>query len=208
MLHHLGEISAGKCSITQEEILAFHERGHEVEGDILAGLLYLHEDLRHREEALARANQELEQALQSLRAQNQELSESRAALAELATALETPIIRAGPDVLLAPLVGSIDEARAAVMLDRILAKVQNAQARVVILDMTGVSRIDAQIAARFDRMIDAVRLLGARTILAGMRPEVAAALVALGGESPLRGAIAVRDVEQAIRLYSLGRRLA
>jgi anti-anti-sigma regulatory factor len=199
VLRHLGQIAMGQCSITHEEILAIHERGDDLTAEILAGLLYLHEDLLHREQALRDANQRLEQALSSLSEQNRELSESRAALAELADALSTPIIKAGRGILLAPIIGSIDDARAAVTTERILAAVSSEQARVLILDMTGARRVDGRSAALFGHIIDAVRLLGARTILAGVPPEVAAAIVKLGADSSLSAIPTVRNVHDAMR---------
>src|SRR5690242_9664274 len=113
ILHHLGQIHSGQCTIEQADILEFHERGDDQTGEILAGLLYLHEALQLREQALTAANERLERALSELRDQNRELTESRAAMAALADALSTPIIRAGKDVLLLPLIGKIDDARAA-----------------------------------------------------------------------------------------------
>jgi anti-anti-sigma regulatory factor len=48
------------------------------------------------------------------------------------------------------------------------------------LDVTGVSTIDAATADHVVRLVRAVQLLGAKGIVAGMRPEVARAIVSLG----------------------------
>jgi anti-anti-sigma regulatory factor len=206
VLHHLGRIAVGECSITQEEILAFHERGDDLTGELLAGLLYLHGDLVHREEARRAANERLEQTLARLREQNQELTESRASLAVLADALSTPIIKAGNGVLLAPLIGSIDDARAATTLERILGAVSRERARVLILDLTGISRVDSRAAELFGRILRSARLLGARTIVAGVQPQVADAITRLDSDLALGGATIVRDVQAAMRLCNQAER--
>lgn len=54
------------------------------------------------------------------------------------------------------------------------------RARHIILDVTGVPRIDGATVEQFLRIIAAIRLLGARTVLAGVQPRVAAAIAALG----------------------------
>jgi rsbT co-antagonist protein RsbR len=49
-----------------------------------------------------------------------------------------------------------------------------------LLDITGVPLVDTQIAATLLRAAQAVKLLGARVILTGIRPEIAQTLVGLG----------------------------
>lgn len=50
----------------------------------------------------------------------------------------------------------------------------------VILDITGVRTIDTHVAEALLRLARAVRLLGAKTVVTGISPEVAQTLVDLG----------------------------
>lgn len=53
------------------------------------------------------------------------------------------------------------------------------KARCVLLDITGVPRLDAPAAHALEQILRAAALLGARVILVGVRPEIAMSLVAL-----------------------------
>lgn len=94
--------------------------------------------------------------------------------------LSTPLIPISDDVLIMPLIGSIDSSRAQQVLERLLTGVAESRAHTVILDITGVAVVDTQVANALIRAAQAVRLLGARIVLTGIRPEIAQTLVGLG----------------------------
>jgi rsbT co-antagonist protein RsbR len=110
--------------------------------------------------------------------QQQVIEAQRAALRELST----PLIPLAAGVLAMPLIGTIDAARAAQILDTLLDGVAAQRARVAILDITGVKLVDAQVASALLNAARAVRLLGAHVILTGIRAEVAQALVHIGAD--------------------------
>lgn len=95
-------------------------------------------------------------------------------------ALSTPLIPISNKVLVMPLIGSVDSRRAEQVLDTLLNGVSSRSANVVILDVTGVTVIDTQVADTLVQAARAVGLLGARVILTGVRPEVAQTLITLG----------------------------
>ncbi len=105
-----------------------------------------------------------------------ELQESRATIRDLSA----PVVPVLPGVLVAPLVGALDEQRASAFAQQLLAGVEERRARTVIIDVTGVPLVDTHVAQTLLRAAGAVRLLGARTVLVGIRPEVAQTLVSLG----------------------------
>lgn len=94
--------------------------------------------------------------------------------------LSTPLIPLSDHVLLMPLIGAIDTARAQHMLEVLLAGLAAHHAQCAIVDITGVLVVDTQVAAALIRAAHAARLLGARVILTGMRPDVAQTLVGIG----------------------------
>ncbi len=94
--------------------------------------------------------------------------------------LSTPLIPLTPRVLLLPLIGSIDARRAAQMLETLLVGVAQHRAHKVLLDLSGVPIVDAEVAQALVQTAQAVRLLGAEVALVGIRAEVAQAIIATG----------------------------
>jgi rsbT co-antagonist protein RsbR len=94
--------------------------------------------------------------------------------------LSTPIIEVWDKVLTLPMVGVIDSARTAEVMDSLLEAVVRARARFAILDLTGVEAVDTKTAAYLIELVRAIRLLGAEGIITGIRPTVAQTVVALG----------------------------
>ena len=66
------------------------------------------------------------------------------------------------------------------MLSTLLEGVSKSQARIAILDITGVGVVDTQVADALLRAAKAVALLGAQVVITGIRTEVAQTLVQLG----------------------------
>lgn len=109
-------------------------------------------------------------------AQIDTVARHRAAVEELST----PVIRVFDRVLLLPLVGTIDSARAQGIMETVLRRVSDQEAKVMIIDIAGVAVVDTQVADHLLRATAAVRLLGASTILTGISPQVARTVVELG----------------------------
>ncbi len=99
---------------------------------------------------------------------------------EVMQELSTPLLHIGDMIMLMPVVGTLDSRRAQQMMEILLKGVEQNRTKVVILDITGVAIVDSQVANAIIQTEHAVRLLGARVILTGIRPEVAQAMVGLG----------------------------
>lgn len=111
--------------------------------------------------------------------------------------LSVPLLPVSARTLVLPLIGSIDDARLAVLQERALRAAERGAVRRLILDISGVPVVDSQVALGLLSVVRATRLLGAEAVLAGIRPEVAQALVALGlGLGEVR---TYRDLEDALR---------
>jgi rsbT co-antagonist protein RsbR len=94
--------------------------------------------------------------------------------------LSTPVIRVHDRILLMPLVGTIDSQRAHQIMEAVLLKVTEDQAKVLILDIAGVPVVDTKVADHLLKTTAAVKLVGARTILTGISAQVARTIVQLG----------------------------
>ncbi|NMO14599.1 STAS domain-containing protein [Pyxidicoccus fallax] len=94
--------------------------------------------------------------------------------------LSTPVIQIADQVLLLPLVGALDAERARQVMEALLARVVESQARVLIVDIAGVPVVDTRVANHLLQTTESVRLLGATTILTGIRAQIAQMLVQIG----------------------------
>jgi GAF domain-containing protein len=94
--------------------------------------------------------------------------------------LSTPIIPVLDHIIVMPLIGAIDTLRARDITRALLAGIREHQAKVVILDITGVPIIDSGVASYLNKTIQAARLKGARTIVTGTSEAVAETIVDLG----------------------------
>lgn len=122
---------------------------------------------------------ELKRAEQDrLQLQNDIIEAQQAALREL----NTPLIPLAEDVVVMPLIGSIDSARAGQVLETLLEGVNQHRARIAIVDITGLPVVDTQVAGVLLRAANAVKLLGAEVLLTGIGPEVAQTLVGIGAD--------------------------
>jgi rsbT co-antagonist protein RsbR len=94
--------------------------------------------------------------------------------------LSTPVIRVHHRILLLPLVGTVDSHRASQIMETLLLRVVEEQARAVIVDIAGVPTVDTMVADHLLKTTEAVRLLGAETILTGISAQIARTVVQLG----------------------------
>jgi anti-anti-sigma regulatory factor len=93
--------------------------------------------------------------------------------------LSTPLMPITDRIMVMPLLGAMDTERASQVLETALEGAQRHQARVVILDVTGLRDIDTHIAGTLVGVASALRLLGTQAVLTGIRPEAAQAMVHL-----------------------------
>ncbi len=156
-------------------------------GEVSAAFNTMVQSLRQAYAELAAQNQSLEDTvhsrtgeLESVVAELEHSLQQQAAMNELVRGLSTPVIPVLRGVLLMPLIGALDASRAQQTLQTLLQRVQAESARMVIIDVTGLPVMDTAVAQTLLQAAQATRLLGAKTILVGMRPEVAQTMVTLG----------------------------
>ncbi|MBT2582927.1 RsbT co-antagonist protein RsbRA [Planococcus sp. ISL-109] len=94
--------------------------------------------------------------------------------------LSASLIPVFDKVSVMPLVGTIDTERAKLIIENLLDGVVRHRAEVVLLDITGVPVVDTMVAHHIIQAADAVRLVGAKCMLVGIRPEIAQTIVTLG----------------------------
>ncbi len=94
--------------------------------------------------------------------------------------LSAPLIPVFEGITVMPLVGTIDTERAKQIMENLLHGVVKHRSEVVLIDITGVPVVDTMVAHHIIQAADAVRLVGAKCMLVGIRPEIAQTIVNLG----------------------------
>jgi rsbT co-antagonist protein RsbR len=94
--------------------------------------------------------------------------------------LSAPILDVGEQTLAMPIIGRLHETLSLDIMAQLLHAVGERRARDVILDLTGVVGIDGPSMSRLRQMLRSIRMLGARTTITGIRPELARELVDSG----------------------------
>jgi anti-anti-sigma factor len=94
--------------------------------------------------------------------------------------LSSPLIPITESILVMPLIGAMDSQRAQQVLATLLDGVSKQRAQSVILDVTGISVMDANVASILVNAARALRLLGTETVITGIRADVAQAIVTSG----------------------------
>lgn len=134
---------------------------------VLADVLWLHRYIDtmglYTFEAYTQAREEL------IVEQNQQLLE-----------LSTPVIKLWDGVMAVPLVGTLDSARAQIVMERLLQTLVDTGSAYAIIDITGVPAVDTQVAQHILKTVAAARLMGAECVISGIRPQIAQTVVSLG----------------------------
>ncbi len=136
--------------------------------------------------------QKVERALREREIQEQVIEAQRATLRELST----PLLPISSEVVVMPIIGTVDSARAQQIMETVLQGVSEYHASLAILDITGVKVMDTQVAGALLHAAHAVRLLGAQVVLSGIRPEIAQTLVHIGID--MRDIVTRSTLQQAI----------
>ncbi|MEV6689124.1 STAS domain-containing protein [Streptomyces sp. NPDC051130] len=94
--------------------------------------------------------------------------------------VSTPVVRLWRQVVAVPLIGTLDTARTQVVMENLLQAIQDEDAQVAIIDITGVPTVDTAVAQHLMQTVRAVRLMGAGCIISGIRPTIAQTIAQLG----------------------------
>jgi rsbT co-antagonist protein RsbR len=94
--------------------------------------------------------------------------------------MSTPVTQIWGGILLLPIVGLIDSKRARDIMNATLAKIGETQARIFILDISGVGVVDTAVANHLIKITRATRLMGCECTISGVSPSIAQTVVDLG----------------------------
>jgi rsbT co-antagonist protein RsbR len=94
--------------------------------------------------------------------------------------LSTPVLKVRDQLLILPIIGALDTARARQLTEQLLSGIRENRAKIVVVDITGVPGIDIQVANHLVQAVRASGLMGASVIITGLSAEIAQTLVNLG----------------------------
>jgi rsbT co-antagonist protein RsbR len=94
--------------------------------------------------------------------------------------LSTPVLQVRERLLILPIIGALDDHRARQLTEQLLRAIRATRAKVVVIDVTGVPKVDSTVANHLVQTVDASGLMGASVIITGLSPEIAQTLVTIG----------------------------
>jgi len=144
------------------------------------------------EQRVAERTADLERTLSELR----ESIGAREQLKATVRELSSPVMPVLDNILVMPLLGTIDSERASLLVGSLLAAIEKHRALYAIMDVTGVPIVDTQVARMLINAASAAKLLGTQTILVGLRPELAQTIVGLGLD--LSGLVTRTDLQSGV----------
>jgi PAS domain S-box-containing protein len=158
-----------------------------MQGEVIAVLEFFSREMRPPDEALlammSHVGSQMGQVIERQRAEDERARLREEVIRvqdELLEKLSTPLIPLNRHVVLMPLVGEMDARRARRMVEALLRGLEQTRTPAAIIDITGVSVVDAHVADTLVRAAQAARLLGTEVVLTGIRAGVARSLVRLG----------------------------
>jgi anti-anti-sigma regulatory factor len=153
-------------------------------------------------QALRESHQRANELQEASHRQTQMLAElgertvEQARLLALVEELSTPVIPIFEDTVALPLVGSVDSRRAKRITADLLEGISQRQAKIAIIDITGVPTVDTAVVHSLMQGVRAAELMGCQVVLTGIRPEIAHTLVVLGVD--LGDVVTLRNLQNGI----------
>lgn len=134
------------------------------------------DDLTHELKKSLKLKAEMEEKLLKIQDQQKTILQQQEDLMELSS----PVSKVWENILILPVIGTLDSQRTQVMMENLLQKIVATGCTTAILDITGVPTVDTQVANHLLKTVTAARLLGAECIVSGISPAIAQTIVHLG----------------------------
>ncbi|NHC38486.1 STAS domain-containing protein [Bacillus sp. MM2020_1] len=94
--------------------------------------------------------------------------------------LSVPIIPVSPTVAVLPLIGTFDSYRMEIIEEKVLTDISRLRILTLIIDLSGISDMDEVTIAQFQKVLIGITLMGAQSIITGLRPELVRKMVKIG----------------------------
>lgn len=134
------------------------------------------DDLTHELKKSNKMKEEMQEKLLKIQEQQKTILQQQEDLMELSS----PVSKVWENILILPVIGTLDSQRTQIMMENLLQKIVSTGCTTAILDITGVPTVDTQVANHLLKTVTAARLLGAECIVSGISPAIAQTIVHLG----------------------------
>lgn len=94
--------------------------------------------------------------------------------------LSVPVVPIAKETAIIPLIGEIDTQRSQLILEVALQETAKLRVEYLILDISGVPIVDTMVADNLFKVVHALELIGVKSIISGIRPEIAQTVISLG----------------------------
>jgi rsbT antagonist protein RsbS len=106
-------------------------------------------------------------------------------------------------LLLVPLQGDMTDELASHLVTEVLDRIHKSGTAGLLIDITGLWLVDSHLCAVLSQLATAASLMGTRTLISGMKPEIAMALETMGIR--LANVTTTLDLETALARMGVGR---
>lgn len=107
------------------------------------------------------------------------------------------------EFLLVPLQGDMTDDMAGQLVSAVLDRIHKEGSSGLVIDITGLWLVDSHLCAVLSQLASAAKLMGAQTLISGMKPEIAMALETMG--ITLQNVTTTLDLETALDLLGVRR---
>jgi rsbT antagonist protein RsbS len=104
-------------------------------------------------------------------------------------------------LLLIPLQGEMTDELANQLMNEVLDRIHQLGCSGLVIDITGLWMVDSHLCAVLSQLSSAASLMGARTFISGMKPDIALTLETMGVQ--LQGVSTTLDLEDALELLGV-----
>ena len=99
---------------------------------------------------------------------------------EMVANLSVPIIPITPSICILPLIGAMDTFRSTILEEKVLEDVNRLHVQTLIIDLSGIASMESIVIEHLMKTIYGTSMMGCRTIITGLRPDVVRQLISLG----------------------------
>ncbi|MBD7985856.1 STAS domain-containing protein [Sporosarcina sp. Sa2YVA2] len=94
--------------------------------------------------------------------------------------LSVPIIPITPTTCILPIIGAMDYFRAKIMEEKVLMEISRLHIQTMLMDLSGIAEMETQVIDQLISIMEGAELMGCKTIITGLRPDVVRNMMRLG----------------------------